>query len=566
MRKARSALTGVAFFSCLVNLLMLTGPVYMLQIYDRVIASGSVPTLVALSVIVLVLYVFMAVLDLVRQRILIRVGHDIDEDLTPTAFASYIDAPMKLGPTGEHVQPIRDVDVLRQFFSSAGMTALFDVPWMPIYLAVVFMIHPALGLLATAGAGVLLAIAIVTDRSARSAVQHTNQLGARRTQFAEATRRNAEVVRGMGMLAGLGSVWRGANRSYLRANGRAAEIVATSSVITKVIRLGLQSAILGLGAYLAIHHAITAGSMIAASIIMSRALQPVEAAVSNWRQFLNARQAYKRLSATIAATGDKNRMALPSPRREVAAQGVTVIAPGTQQPILRDVAFRLNAGQSLGVIGKSGSGKSTLARALVGVWPAVRGSVTLDGAPIDQYPPATLGDHIGYLPQDVELFPGTVADNIARFDPDFDPEDVVAAGREAGVHELILSLPDGYNTPIGEQGAVLSGGQRQRVALARALYRKPFLVVLDEPNSNLDAEGDEALLNAVLAVRRRGGIAVIIAHRPSAVAGCDQLLMLGEGRTKDLGPRDDVLARVTRRVDPQPPIRVVNEAKPEAAE
>ena len=567
LKSARSALGGVALFSCLVNLLMLTGPIYMLQIYDRVLASGSVPTLLALSLIVAVLYVFMAVLDLVRQRILIRVGHVFDDELSHTAFASYVDAPMKFGPVGEQAQPIRDVDQLRQFFSSTGMTALFDVPWMPLYLAVVYMIHPSLGVMATAGALILLAIAIVTDRTARNAVARTNSIGARRTQFAESTRRNAEVVRGMGMLTGLGSVWRGVNRSYLRANARAAEIVSTSSVITKVFRLGLQSAVLGLGAYLAVHQSITAGAMIAASIIMSRALQPVEAAVSNWRQFLGARQAYVRLSTVVQATEDVDRMALPAPTREVAAQAVTVVAPGTQSPIIRDVGFGLRAGQALGVIGKSGSGKSTLARAVVGVWPTVRGKITLDGAPIDQFPPGALGRHIGYLPQDVELFPGTVAANIARFAPDFDPDDVVEAARQAGVHELILTLPNGYNTAIGEQGAVLSGGQRQRVGLARALYKAPFLVVLDEPNSNLDAEGDEALLKAVTTIRQRGGIAIVIAHRPSAVAGCDHILMLAEGHMKDFGPRDEVLARVTRRVDGAPPlVRGIGASKPEAAE
>ncbi|WP_205647818.1 type I secretion system permease/ATPase [Acuticoccus yangtzensis] len=548
LKAARSALIGVALFSCLVNLLMLTGPIYMLQIYDRVLASGSVPTLVALSAIVVILYVFMAILDLVRQRILIRVGHTIDDEVGYTAFSTYVDAPMKLGPMGEQAQPIRDVDQLRQFFSSNGMTALFDVPWMPIYLAVVFLIHPALGLLATAGALILLAIAIITDRTARSAVAQSNTAGLRRSRFAEATRRNAEVVRGMGMLDGLGSVWRSVNRAFLRANGRAAEIVSTSSVITKVFRLGLQSAVLGLGAYLAVHQYITPGAMIAASIIMSRALQPVESAVGNWRQFLSARQSYRRLSATVEAVEDIERMALPAPTKTLAAETITVIAPGSQTPIVRDVAFRLDAGQALGIIGKSGSGKSTLARAVVGVWPVVRGAVTLDGAPINQYPAGALGAHIGYLPQDVELFPGTVADNIARFDPDFAPDDVVDAARQAGVHELILSLPQGYNTMIGEAGAALSGGQRQRVGLARALYKNPFLVVLDEPNSNLDAEGDEALRTAILAVRERGGIAIVIAHRPSAVASCGHLMMLADGRVKDFGTRDEVLSRVTRPV------------------
>lgn len=561
LKTARGALVGIGVFSFLINLLMLTGPVYMLQIYDRVLASGSVPTLVALSIIVIALYGFMAILDLVRQRILIRIGHKFDDEVGDAAFSSYVDAPMKLGPQAENVQPIRDVDQLRQFFSSPGITALFDVPWMPIYLAVVFLIHPALGLLSVVGAVVLLAIAIVTDRMARKAVAQSGELAARRAHFADSTRRNAEVVRGMGMLGGIGHVWTGLNRSFLRANARASEIVSTSTVATKVFRLFLQSAILGLGAYLAIHQVITPGAMIAASIIMSRALQPVEAAVSNWRQFLASRQAFRRLSATIDITEDEPRMDLPAPRQKVAAQQVAVVPPGGRTPIIGDVSFEVRAGQALGIIGPSGSGKSTLARSLVGVWPTARGDITLDGAPISQYPAGVLGRYIGYLPQDVELFAGTVADNIARFDPDFEPDNVVKAARLAGVHELVLSLPKGYNTMIGDSGAILSGGQRQRVGLARALYGDPFLVVLDEPNSNLDAEGDRALSNAIVSVRERGGVAVIIAHRPSAVANVDLLLVMSEGRMKDFGPRDEVLPRVTR---PRPDMRIVQ--NPEAAE
>jgi len=562
LKTARGALIGIGVFSCLINLLMLTGPVYMLQIYDRVLASGSVPTLLALSVIVVALYGFMAILDLVRQRILIRVGHKFDDEIGDAAFSSYVDAPMKLGPLADNAQPIRDVDQLRQFFSSPGITALFDMPWMPLYLAVVFLIHPALGLLSVAGAAILIAIAIVTDRMARKAVAQSGELAAKRAHFADSTRRNAEVVRGMGMLGGIGHVWTGMNRSFLRANARASEIVSTSTVTTKVFRLFLQSAILGVGAYLAIHQIITPGAMIAASIIMSRALQPVEAAVSNWRQFLSSRQAYRRLEATLDLTGDEKRMDLPVPKASLAAQQVTVVPPGGRTPIIGDVSFEVRAGQALGVIGPSGSGKSTLARALVGVWPVVRGDVTLDGAPITQYPAGILGRHVGYLPQDVELFAGTVADNIARFDPDFDPQDVVRAARLAGVHELVLSLPKGYNTLIGDSGAALSGGQRQRVGLARALYGDPFMVVLDEPNSNLDTEGEKALLAAIASVRERGGVAIIIAHRPSAVSGVDLLLVMHQGRVKDFGPKDEVLPRVTRSRTPD--VRIVQ--NPEAAE
>ncbi|WMS41507.1 type I secretion system permease/ATPase [Acuticoccus sp. MNP-M23] len=561
MRNARGALIAIGVFSFVINVLMLTGPIYMLQIYDRVLSSGSIPTLIALSVIVMALYGFMAVLDLIRQRILIRIGHKFDDGMGSTAFSAYVDAPMKLGPQGAQLQPIRDVDQLRQFFASPGITALFDMPWMPLYLAVVYMIHPYLGMLATVGAIILVAIAIITDRAARKAVAESGELSTKRSMFAESSRRNAEVVRGMGMLTGIGSVWQGLNRNFLRSNARAAEIISTSSVATKVFRLFLQSAVLGLGAYLAVEQIISPGAMIASSIIMSRALQPIEAAVSNWRQFLSSKQAYRRLNATLTATDEADKMSLPVPRQGLASQTVTVVAPGGRTPIIVDVSFKVPAGQAVGIIGRSGSGKSTLARALVGVWPIARGAVMLDGAPIDQFRPEELGRHIGYLPQDVELFQGTVADNIARFDPDFTPESVVEAAKAAGVHELILDLADGYNTPIGEGGAALSGGQRQRVALARALYGKPFLVVLDEPNSNLDAEGDKALASAIAAVRGRGGVAVIVAHRPSAVANVDLILMMDGGRVRDFGPREEIMARVTR---PRNDMRVVG--KPEAAE
>lgn len=563
MKTARGALIAIGVFSFLINLLMLTGPVYMLQIYDRVLASGSIPTLLALSFIVLALYAFMAVLDLIRQRILIRIGHKFDDEMGDTAFAAYVEAPMKLGPMGGQTQPIRDVDQLRQFFASPGITAIFDMPWMPLYLVVVFMIHPYLGLLATVGAIILLAIAIITDKMARKAVSQSGELGTKRSMFADSSRRNAEVVRGMGMSTGIGSVWQSINRNFLRANARAAEVISTSSVLTKVFRLFLQSAVLGVGAYLAVMQVISPGAMIAASIIMSRALQPIEAAVSNWRQFLSSRQAFKRLGATLEAVEDKDRMALPTPKRALGAENVAVVAPGSRSPIIMDVSFSVDAGQALGIIGRSGSGKSTLARALVGVWPTARGAVTLDGAPIAQFPPEALGRHIGYLPQDVELFQGTVADNIARFDPDFVPENVVSAATSAGVHDLILSLPQGYNTMIGEAGAALSGGQRQRVALARALYGAPFLVVLDEPNSNLDADGEAALVSAMAAVKARGGISVIVAHRPSAVQNVDLLLMMENGRVRAFGPRDEVMSRVTRPRQ-QTPVRVVD--NPQAAE
>ena len=555
-RATRGAFVGIGVFSFLVNLLMLTGPVYMLQIYDRVLSSGSVPTLVSLSIIVVVLYAFMALLDLVRQRILIKLGHKFDQEIAQTSYSAYVDAPMKLGPLGAKAQPIRDVDQLRQFLASPGVTALFDIPWMPIYIAVVFIIHPWLGWLSVVGAAILIATAIVTDRMSRQAVQKSSELAGQRSTIAEASRRNAEVIRGMGMMEGVSGVWGRVNRDFLAANARASEIVSTSLVLTKAFRLFLQSAILGLGAYLAIFGIITPGSMIAASIIMARALQPVEGAVSNWRSFLGARQAYQRLKKTLGVVEDEERMPLPPPARSLALENVAVVPPGSRAPVVMDVSLEMAAGKALGIIGRSGSGKSSLARALVGVWPTARGHVKLDDAPIEQWPPGALGRHVGYLPQDIELFQGTVAENIARFRDDASPEKVLAAATKAGVADLVHRLPDGFNTMIGEGGTTLSGGQRQRIALARALFDDPFLVVLDEPNSNLDQDGEKALGDAIRQVVDRGGIAVVIAHRPTAVANVDDILVLDNGRPAQFGPRDEVLAKV---VKPRPNISLVSE-------
>ena len=547
MAATRRTFTAVGLFSCVVNVLMLTGPLFMLQIYDRVLTSRSVPTLVALALLVVGLYLFMGIVDLVRYRVLTRIGHRFDEEVGRAAFTAQVSAPLKGGPMAAKSEPVRDVDQLRQFFSSPGVTALFDMPWLIVYVGIVYLIHPWLGHLAALGAVVLFAIAFGTDWIARPAIKTSSELSTQRNAIVNSGRRNAEVLHGMGMMNSVGAVWDTVNDKFLAANAKAADVVGLSSVLSKTFRLFLQSAVLALGAYLAINEVISPGAMIAASIIMARGLQPVEMAVQNWRQMLGAQGAYRRLKKLFDTPAEKQRLELPVPHRELVIDNVTVVPPGWRTPTLVDVRLSAKAGTALGIIGQSGSGKSTLARALVGVWPAARGAVTLDGAPLPQWKPEQLGRHVGYLPQDVELFEGTLAQNIARFAEDATDEKVIAAAKMAGCHDLVLTFANGYGTLIGEQGAMLSAGQRQRIALARALYNDPFLVVLDEPNSNLDGYGDSALNRAITLTKQRGAIVVVIAHRPSALSATDKLAVIDSGRLADYGDRDEVLKKVMRR-------------------
>jgi len=543
---ARKVFTTLMLFSCVINILMLTGPLFMLQVYDRVLTSRSVSTLAALFVLVIGLYFFMGVLDLIRSRVLTRVGHRLDSALGREAFLSAIASPVGR-VTGPKSDPVRDVDQLRNFLSSSGITALFDMPWMPIYIAIVFAIHPALGLLAVIGAVVLFIIALATDRVARPLLRTSGSLSVERNGIVSAGARNSEAVVGMGMQSAMGGVWDRVNDKFLDANARAADTVGLSSVASKVFRLFLQSAMLALGAYLAVHEYITPGAMIAASIIMARGLQPVESAVQNWRQMLAAQQSYRRLKEDAQKPLPPTLLDLPTPHRTFTVDNLSVVPPGSTTPTLLDVRFNARAGAAVGVIGPSGSGKSTLARALVGVWPAARGAVLLDGAPLIQWSEDARSRHIGYLPQDVELFNGTIAENIARFRPDATDEQIIAAAQNAGCHELILSFKDGYTTMIGEGGRALSAGQRQRIALARALFGDPFLIVLDEPNSNLDGYGDSALNKAISVSKARGAVVIVIAHRPSALSATDTLCLFENGRLVDHGPRDDVLQKVMRR-------------------
>ncbi len=547
LASCRGALWAVGLFSLVVNVLMLTGPMFMLQVYDRVMSSRSTPTLVALFVLVVVLFAFMGVLEAVRHRVLVRVGHRFDEEIGRAAFDAQVGAALKLGPTGEAMRPLRDLDQLRQASAGTGIIAFFDLPWLPVYMGVLFVFHWMLGVLGIAGALVLIGLTAATEAASRNGSKTVSELGQKRAALAEAGRRNVEVLTGMGMLGRFAGLWGRTNDAYLAASGALTDTVNRYSVISRVFRLTLQSGALAVGGWLAIHEQISAGAIVAGSIIMSRGLQPIEQIVGNWRNLVQAKEAYQRLNAALKTAATPDRMSLPAPVTALTAEGVAVVPPGASRPVLKGIGLRLEAGRALGVIGPMGCGKTSLARALVGVWPVAAGKVALDGAPIDQWAPDELGRHIGYLPQDVELFDGTVEENIGRFDPERTPETVVAAAQAAGVHELILTLPDGYNTRLGESGQVLSGGQRQQVGLARALYGEPFLVVLDEPNSNLDGAGDSALGRAVDVVKARGGVAVIITHRMSTIQAVDDLLVLSKGGVVAYGPKAQVLAELRRR-------------------
>ncbi len=545
---SRRAFLGVGLMSGLINLLALTGSLYMLQIYDRVIPSRSLPTLIGLTVLLIGLYAAHGILDLIRSRIMGRIGLRFDRVLRDEIFAVVLRLPLIRPMGGDGLQPVRDLDAVRTFLAGAGPIALFDMPFMPVFFALVYLLHPWLGLLALSGGFVLFVLALVTEARTRTPTRAATLSGAARLAFGETARRNAAIVRAMGMEGRVGRLWADLNSTFLIDQARASDVGSGLGAVTKVLRLLLQSLILGLGAYLVIIGEATGGVMIAASVLTARALAPIEIAITNWRGFLAARQSMSRLSQLLRVLpSSEPATSLARPTANLDVRALSVAAPGSNMPIIQNISFTLDAGSGLGVIGPSGSGKSTLARAIVGAWSALpqRGTIRLDGATLAQFAPEALGRDIGYLSQEAELIDGSIAENIARFDPDATSAGVIAAAKLAGVHEMILQMPNGYDTRIGEGGSALSGGQRQRVSLARALYGDPFLVVLDEPNSNLDLPGDAALQNAIKAVRQRGGIVIVIAHRPSALAGLDSVLVLNGGLQQAFGPKDEVLKKVT---------------------
>jgi PrtD family type I secretion system ABC transporter len=520
-----------------------------LQVYDRVLPSRSMPTLVGLTILMIGLYAAFGVVDMLRGRVVQGLGVRLDRRMREPVFALMLSAQPRPGEGGNAAQPIRDLDQIRSFLVSPGPIALIDMPWLPVYLALIFLLHPLLGLMATAGALVLVVFTAFTELRSRRPAKALNEAAAERQNFMEAARRDAELIQAMGLGKRMTRRWTALNEKALASQRRALAVTGGFGAAARVFRLVLQSALLGLGAYVVIKGEATGGVMIASSVLSARALAPIEGAIAHWRLFVAARQSYGRLAkALVAAPRRAEPLALPRPSHGLTVEALYVAPPGERRPILHNIAFRLAAGDGLGVIGPSAAGKSTLARALAGAWAPLRGAIRLDGAALDQWEPEALGRDIGYVPQDIALFEGSIASNIARLEENPPSEAVIAAARAAGVHDMILSFPDGYGTRIGEGSMILSGGQRQRIALARALYGEPFFVVLDEPNSNLDAEGDTALANAIAGVRQRGGIVVVVAHRPAALAMLNKLAVLGQGQLQALGPKDEVLAKMIQPV------------------
>src|ERR1700742_4618547 len=557
LRACRGAFIGVFLMSCIINLLYLTGSIFMLEVYDRVLPSRSVPTLIGLVVIAAGLYMAQGFLDLLRGRILGRVGTALDEALNARVFDIVVRLPLVGGGRSEGLQPLRDLDNVRSFLGSMGPGAFFALPWLPFYLAICFAFHVMIGVTALVGAILLVGLTLITEYMSRQPAREAMTLAARRNDLAAASRRNAEVLVAMGMAGRLNKRWNEANEKYLAGNQSASDVSGGLGAVSKVMRMMLQSAVLGTGAYLVINQEATAGIIIASSILSARALAPVDLAIAHWKGFVAARQSWHRLNRLLEQMPERPpQTLLQNPSSRLSVEGVAVLAPGDQRVIIADVTFALQAGNGLGVIGPSGSGKSPLIRALVGVWQPCRGKVRIDGAALDQWSSDVLGQFVGYLRQDVELFAGSVAQNICRYDPDAKSDKIIAAAKEAGVHDMIIKMRDGYNTQVGEQGTALSAGQAQRVALARALYGDPFLIVLDEPNSNLDTEGDEALTRGA---RERGAIVVVVAHRPVGIEAVDQLLVLKDGRMQAFGPKEQVLGQVLQRVAPPTPIKIVSE-------
>lgn len=533
--------------SGVVNVLALTGSFFMLQVYDRVIPGRSVPTLVGLAVFAGTLFVFQGVLELIRSRLLVRIGMALDARLSGQVYAALMRLPLRTKLAGDGLQSLRDLDQVRSFMSSAGPTALFDLPWMPLYLAICFLFHFWIGMTALAGVVVLFSLTLLAEIRTREPARKANSQAAARNTLAEATRRNVEVLQGMGFGSRIAERWSGINADYLDTNATASDLAGTLGTISKILRMMLQSGILAIGAYLVIHQEATGGIMIASSIMMSRALAPIELAIAHWRGFVTARQAWTRLTQLLVLLPETAiSVSLPAPRSALSVENISVTPPGERRMVVQDATFALERGVGLGIVGPSASGKSSLVRAIAGIWLPVRGTVRLDGATLDQWSPEELGNHVGYLPQDVQLFDGTIAENIARFEPQAPSDKILAAARVAGVHDLVIHLPEGYETRIGEAGSALSAGQRQRIALARALYGDPFLVILDEPNSNLDAEGEAALTEAIQSVRARGGVAIVVAHRPSALASLDQVLVMANARIVAFGPKNEILNKITR--------------------
>lgn len=566
-RKSAEQLTkgfrGIFFFlfgmSGIINILALTGAFYMLQIYDRALTSGSISTLIAISVLALGLYCFQGMFDIIRSQILVRVGARLDKRVAPLAHRVAIDMPRFGFSTAESLERGRDVDTVRGFLGSQGPVALLDLPWMPLFLLFVYILHPYLGALVFIGGFILAMLAIVTELKTSKLSSAMQQAAVNRNTIADSNARNAEILKAMGFAGRAVARFNRANDDHLALQTRTNDVSGTFGAVSRVLRMVLQSAVLGLGALLTIQGELSAGAIIAASIASARALAPIDLAIGNWKNVVAARTAFARLKETVMALAETDEpMELPSPTSSLKVENITVAAPDSGQVLLSELSFELKAGQAIGIIGPSGGGKTTLLRALTGIWPVLRGSVRLDDAELSQWHDEALGQFIGYLPQEVALLNGTIEENISRFQETPDSSAIVEAAMAASVHEMIVRLPNGYRTQLGSLGTSLSGGQRQRIGLARALFGNPFIVVLDEPNSNLDAEGEAALTEAIQGVKQRGGIAVVAAHRPSALAAADLVAVIQNGRLAAFGPKDEVIGKSN--------VRAVHSAKPPTKE
>ena len=543
LRSCRSYFLTVGVFSLAINLLYLSSPLYMLQVYDRVISSSSVMTLAMLTIALLIAFTALAGLDVVRASVLTRASIRLDRLLAGRVVTAILDSASILG--GARSQLLRDFDTFRQFITGMGIHALFDLPWAPLYIMVIFILSPIMGGFALACAVLLILMALINERIVRPPMNESNEAASRNYSFTEMSLRNAEVVQAMGMIDGLLRRWSRDRVKMISRQVQASDRAAIMSSMIRFLRLSMQSLILGVGAFLVIERQITVGAMFAASILLGRSLQPIEQIVGSWRNLISAREAYRRIRELLAANPVRAaRLELPRPVGHVSVEGLTYAPPRSNKPILKSVSIRIEPGEVIGIIGPSGAGKSTLVRNIVGVLRPNAGTVRLDGADIGTWPRAELGQYIGYLPQDVELFADSVHANISRFQQTRG-ENVVRAAQMAGVHDMILRLADGYETQVGEGGATLSGGYRQRIGLARAVFGNPSLVVLDEPSSNLDAEGEAALSECILKLKQNKVTVILVSHRPSTVAVVDKILLLIDGVVEAYGPRAEILARLS---------------------
>jgi ATP-binding cassette, subfamily C, bacterial exporter for protease/lipase len=551
----KSILISVGCFTALINLLMLVPSIYMLQVYDRVLSSQNETTLVMLTLMVVGFFAFIGTLEVIRSFIVIRIGSQLERRFNLRVYKAAFERNLQRGQ-GHAGQSLGDLTHIRQFITGPALFAFFDAPWFPIYLLVIFLFNVWLGVLATTGAVLLIGLACLNEYLTKKPLGEASGYSQQSTQLATSHLHNAETIQAMGMLGALRKRWFAVHSRFLGLQNQASDTGSVITALSKSLRLCLQSLVLGLGALLVIKGDMTAGMMIAGSILMGRVLSPIDQLIAVWKQWSAAKLAYQRLDALLREfPPEAEQMKLPAPRGEVSFEQVSAGPPGRRVATLHHVSLNLGAGEVLGVLGASGSGKSTLARVLVGVWPTLSGTVRLDGADIHRWDRDDLGPHIGYLPQDIELFSGSIADNIARF-READPDLVVKAAQQAGVHELILRLPHGYDTVLGDNGAGLSGGQKQRVALARALYGGPRLIVLDEPNSNLDTVGEAALASAIVQMKAQGCTVVLVTHRSAALAQADKLMVLNEGHLQAYGPSQEVLRALSGQREQPPQARI----------